>query len=306
MKFMVSGIGGVGGYIASILCANHDDVTLIARRRRKEALLRNGLILHSDFFGEHIFHPAVTDAPAQAGIQDMIFVCVKNYSLRDALTALIPCINEQTIVVLILNGVDHGEVARQILPPCRIVDSSLYITSAYLEDYSIRQAGTFARIFLGGPDADAVQCVYEALDHEGLTCRIAKNIDVEIWNKYITNCAYNVITTYYEGTIAHVFAQPDGKEQFRRLLDEACAVGRGLGIPLDSSLTEAIYDRVMRQRDKNVSSSLARDVMAGRQSELETFSGYLVRTAEKLGIAVPFSAHCYDVISRRIRDGAYA
>lgn len=91
MKIMITGIGGVGGYIASVLCANYDDVTLIARRKRKESLQTKGLVVHSDFFGDHTAHPAVTDDPASAGIQDVIFVCVKNYSLEAALTAVLPC-----------------------------------------------------------------------------------------------------------------------------------------------------------------------------------------------------------------------
>ena len=94
MKIMITGIGGVGGYIASVLCANYDDVTLIARRKRKESLQTKGLVVHSDFFGDHTAHPAVTDDPASAGIQDVIFVCVKNYSLEAALTAVLPCIGD--------------------------------------------------------------------------------------------------------------------------------------------------------------------------------------------------------------------
>ncbi len=298
MKLMVSGIGGVGGYIASVLCENYQSVTLIARRRRKDALLKNGLILHSDFYGEHVSHPAVTDKPADAGIQDVVFVCVKNYSLPEALAALRPCIGEHTIVVLILNGVDHCRVAREILPGTRFVDSAIYITSAYQEDFSICQKGSFARIFIGGSDAAAVQQVYEILNHEGLTCRIAGNITAELWNKYITNCAYNVITSYYSGTIGHVFSQPKGKEEFYTLLKEAYAVGKKLGIPLDDSLPDAIFHRVCRQKNKQVTSSLARDIMHGRESELETFSGYLVKTARSLGMSIPFSEHCYDVLSR--------
>ena len=85
MKIMVTGIGGIGGYMASFLCAYYDDVTLIARRKRKESLIEKGLILHSDFFGEHVAHPKVTDDPSSCGIQDVIFVCVKNYSLPAAL-----------------------------------------------------------------------------------------------------------------------------------------------------------------------------------------------------------------------------
>ncbi|MDY2903886.1 MAG: 2-dehydropantoate 2-reductase N-terminal domain-containing protein, partial [Caecibacter massiliensis] len=43
MKIMVTGIGGIGGYMASFLCAYYDDVTLIARRKRKESLIEKGL-----------------------------------------------------------------------------------------------------------------------------------------------------------------------------------------------------------------------------------------------------------------------
>lgn len=301
MKLMVTGIGGVGGYIASILCAAYPDVTLIARGQRKEALLNKGLVLHSDVFGEHTAFPVIIDDPSSAGIQDMIFVCVKNYSLPDALTAILPCIDQHTVVVLILNGVDHGAVARKILPKCPIVDTTIYITSAYEADFSIRQSGNFARIFIGSDDEEAARRAYSVLNCEGLTCRLSDDITAEIWNKYITNCAYNVITSYYEGTIGQVFAQPNGKEEFRTLLDEAYAVGKGLGIALSPTLPQEIYDRVMRQKNKDVSSSLARDIIQGHQSELETFSGYLVKTADALHIPIPFSAHCYSTILQRLR-----
>lgn len=112
---MITGIGGVGGYIASVLCANYDDVTLIARRKRKESLQTKGLVVHSDFFGDHTAHPAVTDDPASAGIQDVIFVCVKNYSLEAALTAVLPCIGDDTIVVPVLNGFTYHDTAAALM-----------------------------------------------------------------------------------------------------------------------------------------------------------------------------------------------
>lgn len=302
MKLMVTGIGGVGGYIASVLCANYPDVTVVARKKRKDALIKNGLILHSDFFGEHRSYPTVTSDPASAGTQDIIFICVKNYSLPNALSDILPCVDSHTIVVLILNGVDHIGVARKCLEKGHIVDSAIYITSAYKEDFSILQSGKYARIVIGSNDAACTQKVFEVLNHEGLTCRIADDIQAELWAKYITNCAYNVITAYYEGNIGDVFEHPEGKEQFRTLLEEAYAVGTGLGIALDTNLVDGIYNRIVNQNAKNVTSSLARDIIHGHQSELETFSGYLVRTAHDLGIAVPFSETCYHAISSRIHN----
>lgn len=299
MKIMVTGIGGVGGYIASVLCANYTDITLIARKAHKDALIKNGLIVYSDFFGDHTAYPAITDTPSDAGIQDMIFVCVKNYSLKEALTALIPCIDEHTIVVLILNGVDHYDVAKQILPPCRIVDAAIYITSSCDAAYVIHQEGRFTRIILGGPDTEAVRTAHEILDHPGITCRIAADIHVEQWNKYVLNCAYNVMTAYYACPISDIMDNDARKQEFYTLLREACAVGKALGIGLADDLADTVFARILHQEKKDTTSSLARDVMAGRQSELETFSGYLVRTARQLGIPVPVSAKRYETLLQR-------
>lgn len=302
MKLMVSGIGGVGGYIASVLCANYTDVTLIARKARKQALEERGLVLYSDFFGDHTFHPAVTDTPASAGIQDVIFVCVKNYSLEAALTALRPCVDDHTIVVLILNGVDHSDVARRILPQARLVDSAIYITSAYDKDYAIHQHGKFTRVVLGGTDQNAVDTVYGLLNHPGITCKKTDDIQAELWNKYILNCAYNVLTAYYECTIGDIMGNDQKKQEFYTLLAEAYAVGKALGVHLDPHIVDTLFGKIVRQDSKDGSSSLARDVIAGRQSELETFSGYLVRTAEQLHVAAPFSKTCYTALQKRTAD----
>ena len=211
MKIMITGIGGVGGYIASVLCANYDDVTLVARKKRKESLQTKGLVVHSDFFGNHVAHPAVTDDPASAGIQDVIFVCVKNYSLEAALTSVLPCIGDDTIVVPVLNGFTYHDTATSIMKNGKIVDSAIYITSSYQEDYSIRQEGRFARIYIGSDDAEATKKVYDVLNHPGLTCCIAENITVEIWRKFILNCAYNVLTAYYRTSRSPLPAPGQGR-----------------------------------------------------------------------------------------------
>jgi 2-dehydropantoate 2-reductase len=294
MKIMVVGVGGVGGYVASILCASYEkDVTLVARKERGAAFRKNGLVLHSDYFGEHVFHPNIVETPGEAPVQDVVFVCVKNYSLENALSSLKPCIGPKTILVLIMNGVEHDEVVEKILPKIRLVSSAIYITSAYNKDYSIRQMGKFARIFLGSADKEAEQTVYELLHKDGLKCHISEDVRVEEWKKYILNCAYNVITAYYEGTIGKALDQPHGKEEFRTLLQESYNVGKALGVAIPENLVEETNERIINQENKNVSSSLARDVIAGRKSELETFSGYLVETAHKLNIAVPLSEKMY-------------
>lgn len=178
MKIMVTGIGAIGGYVASILTLNYpDQVTVVARRRRKESLLTNGLVLHSAMIGEKVTHPKVTDNPAAEGIQDVIFVCVKNYSLASALEGIKACVGPGTIVVPMLNGVDHTEKAAAILPPgTRFVDTVIYINSAAEKDYSISQLSKFAILFIGAEDKAAAETVFTLLDHEGFKAHRADHI----------------------------------------------------------------------------------------------------------------------------------
>ena len=153
--------------------------------------------MHSDFFGEHIYHPKVTDEPGAEGIQDVIFVCVKNYSLETALKSIIPCVGPKTIVVYIMNGIDHDKIAYKVFPQGRVVDVAIYIVSAFQEDYSIRQYGKFARVFVGSRDKEDAQVVYDLLHTEGLSCHLSEDIQVDIWKKFIMNCGYNVITATF-------------------------------------------------------------------------------------------------------------
>jgi 2-dehydropantoate 2-reductase len=301
MKIMVTGIGAIGGYVASVLTINYPgQVTVVARRKRKDSIEQKGLVLHSALIGEKVTHPRVTDTPAEEGIQDVIFICVKNYSLASAVAGIAPCVGKDTIVVPMLNGVDHTEVAASLLPAgTRFVDTAIYINSAVNADYSIQQQSKFAIVFVGSADKDAEKTVFELFDHEGFRTHIAERMDVELWNKYLMNCAYNVVTAYYEKTIGEILTIPEGKEALRTLLEEAYRVGVACGVPLAKDEPQVLFERVLKQKNKDVYSSLALDFMAKKQNELETFSGYIVRKAKELSVPVPVSEKMYKALKKR-------
>ena len=226
MNIMVSGIGGIGGYIASVLCAHESDVTLVARRKRRQSLKKNGLILHSLLMGERVFHPAVTDTPASAGIQDMIFICTKTFSLVQALQDVIPCIGPATIVVPVMNGVDHDDITRRTIPCGIVVNTVIFVTCSYRDDYSIDQKSRYARLLVSSPGTAGAAEVAAVLNHEGeLECTAVADLRPELWHKFILNCAYNTITAYYGCTTRGLAEHPERLQQFRTSL--CCRTGRG-------------------------------------------------------------------------------
>lgn len=298
---MVSGIGGVGGYIAAVLCQYYPgSVTLIARGERKKNLERRGLVVHSIVLGEQTYHPVVTDCPADAGIQDAIFICVKAFSLDEALAALRPCVDEHTIVVPVMNGIDHADRTRAALSTGRIVNSLIYITSSYDADYAICHASPYARMRVDSSDHGAAAFVCQLLHHENaMECTIPADMKSEVWKKYIINCAYNTITAYYTCTTRGLLEHPERLAEFQALLDEAYAVAAADGVALPSGLTAEIFEDMMHYRNADATSSMARDAIAHKPTELETFSGHLVYLADQLGVPVPVSKRFYNGLRER-------
>lgn len=308
-RIAVFGIGGVGGYLAGMLCRAYPGVTLVARGERRRALEQNGLVLHSEYNGEITARPQRVCTAAELTEQDYIFVCVKNYSLQTACQELAHAVGPHTVLVPVMNGVDPGDRIRAALPGAAVVDSLIYIVSFANADASITQQGQFASIYIGRSGADAaqapqVQAVSAVLCGAGLDCRIADDIEAAIWRKYILNCAFNVATAYYDAPIGPIRADAEKTAEYETLAREAFTVARAKGIQLAESDLDAIMESFHHKYKDDATSSLLRDFRAHRPSEVETFSGYIVREAARLGVDVPVSRRMYAGLAARQASGS--
>lgn len=306
-KITVIGIGGVGGYLAGMLADTYDTVTLVARGKRKEDLEQKGLLLHSDYHGEMISRDVkIVECAGELEVQDYIFICVKNYSLEEVCKSLQGCVGEQTVIVPVMNGADPGERVRKYARNGTVVDSLIYIVAYAKEDGSIVQEGNFADIKIGIPNADereaqAVKDVHKLLCDAKIDCEIACDIEAEIWRKYIFNCAYNVMTAYYRQNVGELRKDSGKVEQFYSLLKEAYAVAKKKGVNVKTEFVEMHQKRFLNELADNATSSLQRDVEAGKkETELETFCGYLVRLGTELGVDVSETEKVYEGIKKRL------
>lgn len=306
-RIAVIGVGGVGGYLSAMLASHLPGVTVVARGARGESIREKGLVLHSDYKGEIVAHPAVVPSTAQLGEQDVIFICVKNYSLGQVLDELKqgadgrPVVKDGTILVPVMNGVDPGQRVRAALPGCRVIDSVIYIVTYAEKDYSIRQEGKFAALRIGTPEKTpendaAVSAVGEILKGADIDYKAPKDIEAAIWEKYILNCAYNVCTAAYDSNIGPLRDNPETAADYEAAVREACALAHAKGIKIREDYEENMIHRFYHVLLDTDSSSLQRDVHAGRQSEVETFCGYVVREGARLGVPVPVMEKMYGML----------
>ena len=301
MRIAVIGVGGVGGYLSGMLLRAFANVTLVVRNKRYEAFRRNGLVLHSEYSGDSIGHPAglVTDT-SLLGEQDVIFLCVKNYSLDEVLPSLARICTEDTILVPVMNGVDAADRIRSTVKNGHIVESAIYTISYTREDYSIVQEGNYTNLRIGTRDlleSEYAGSVSEIFNASGIEHKISGDIRLDIWRKYILNCAFNVETAAYQLSIGRLREDPLKADEYEALVREAGAVARAKGIPVTDAHLKQIIDK-FPEYDYEATSSLQRDIRDGKRAETDTFSGYLIREADSLGIQVPVSKKMAELLSR--------
>ncbi|MDO4619428.1 MAG: 2-dehydropantoate 2-reductase [Lachnospiraceae bacterium] len=310
MKICVAGIGGVGGFIAAMLNRKGpDQLTLLARGKRKEHLLQNGLTVHSEMHGElksGAFRK-VTDGSDETEVQDLIFVCVKNYSLEEVCGQLQPMVGAETILVPVMNGVEAGNVLRGRFPEAAVADGLIYCNISAEPDFSVEQRGSYVRVFIGSRTKDArheeaaKKAVQILLDAE-IECHYSADIEAAIWKKYILNCAYNTTTARFGMTSGELRQDEDKIRDFEQLLQEAYDVAVKAGVAVANTVVAEHKILLMQKQPENATSSLKGDLWAGRTIELDAFTGALIRKAEEVGVDVPKTREYHEAIMKLYRE----
>src|SRR5262249_33913381 len=113
MKIGIVGAGGVGGYFGARLAASGEEGHFVARGAHLEAMLSNGLQIHSDN-GDVLITPVrATDKPADIGPVNLLIIAVKLWSTEAALRDARPLVGTDCAVVSFQNGVVAIELIAQ-------------------------------------------------------------------------------------------------------------------------------------------------------------------------------------------------
>ena len=235
LKYLIAGTGGVGGSIAAFLSLSGKDVTCIARGEHLAAIRGNGLQLHSDLKGEHCLKVAAFTAEEFQGKADVIFVCVKGYSV-DSITELIKrASHERTVVIPILNVYGTGPRIGQLVPHVTVLDGCIYIVGFVSGPGEITQMGKIFRLVFGarpqqGVAPERLETIADVLRKAGIKADISDDINRDTFIKWSFISAMACTGAYHDvpmGPLQHPGAERD---TFIGLSKESSEIGRKMGI----------------------------------------------------------------------------
>ena len=298
MKILIFGIGGVGGYFGGKLAQAGFNVTMIARGKHLEAINKNGLEVES-INGDFSVQPNLaTDNLAEVPTPDLVILGVKSWQIQEVANKLKPIISAETMILPLQNGANNVEKLLEILPKQNILAGLCHIVSFVERPGKIKHVSFEPRITFGEIDnsnSERVQRLKSVFEKAGITNFNPENIQLEIWKKFLFITTISGLGGLTRVSIDKIRESEYLYDLLLKTAQEIKLVANAKGIPLAEEHLEKAFEIVQNQ-PPGTTASTQRDIMAGRPSELENFNGFIVKEAEKLGIATPVNKMIYECL----------
>lgn len=291
MKYLVIGAGGTGGCLTAYLAAAGKDVHVIARGQHLEAIQKNGLVLETAHRGTFAVPVPASDMEHYEGSPDVIFLCVKGYSIEDSIPFIRRVAKPDTVVIPILNGFGIGGSIQPSLPELLVTDGCIYIAAEIKAPGTILMSGAVFRIFFGVRKPEDYRPVLEDiakdLNESGIESGVSDNIQQAALQKFSFVSPMAACGLYYDVKAESMHKPGQERDTFVALVKEVEALAKAMDITFPVDLVTnnlAILDNLA----PGASTSLKRDVDAGKKSELDTLLFQVVRLGRQLGVATPW------------------
>lgn len=308
MKIAIVGAGGVGGYLGGLLARAGHDVALIARGEHLRAIRERGLTIRS-VYGDFEIRPAwATDNPAEVGPTELTIFTVKTYDIVQAAELARPMVGSQTTVLPLENGVESPIQLGRYFGKAAVVGGAVWVVSAVVEPGHIQQQSQFRRIVLGeldGRETERVNIIREALTQSGFVIETTQQIEKVLWTKLLFIASFSGITSVTRAPAGHIMASPESRLLLKRAMQEVEVVAQAKGILLEGDVVEQTLAFVERL-EPTATSSMQRDVMAGRRLEYDALNGAVVRAGRETGAPTPtheFLWTCLKVVDELTQAG---
>jgi 2-dehydropantoate 2-reductase len=302
---LIAGIGGVGGYFGGLLAKHYENntevkVNFLGRGKHLSEIQKNGLkVIHK--MGDFVARPSISSDNAEDfGHVDCLILSIKSYDLESTLNQLAPCINGNTIILPLLNGVDSRERISQIYPTNLVLDGCVYIISQLKEPGVIENSGNIQDLHFGldnysNERLDELDTIFK---NASINSNLSDQISKVIWEKFIFISSTATTTSYFDCTLKEIIENESRYEFFLELISEIIGLAKVKSIPIAENMVERAL-KIIKSQPATTTTSMHRDYINKKPAtEVETLTGYIVREANKFQFETPTYRKAYEKLSR--------
>tara|TARA_R110000823_G_scaffold91174_6_gene201161 strand:- start:4347 stop:5261 length:915 start_codon:yes stop_codon:yes gene_type:complete len=278
-RWHVLGGGAIGCLFADYLSAGGCELTVITREGADHAPVSVERVGPGG--PERRQLPVAFSTAGACGPISHLLISTKAYDVVPALAGVSHCLGD-TVALLMVNGMGIAEVLAQEYPQLAVFCATT-TEGAYRRDrYHVQHAGR-GETRIGGRRLAQPPPWFGQWARSVPECHWESDIEAALWGKLAVNCVINPLTALYGCPNGALAERPELARQVERLCREVSQVSYAAGFTRTARTIGQSVAQVIANTAENRSSML-QDVEAGRPTEIDYISGYLLETARQHGV----------------------
>jgi 2-dehydropantoate 2-reductase len=288
MRILV--LGAVGGYFGGRLVESGANVTFLVRPERARLLARHGLVIKSPS-GDARIEVKTIAAGESAAPFDIVLLACKSFDLESAEDAIAPHIDGGAVVLPLLNGMAHVEHLGARFGHGRVAGAVCQCSTTVNAAGEIEQLNPIARLVFGRfeeqPNPHEINPLLDALLAVTAKAKFSSTrqdpIDRSLWEKWLMLAALAGMTTLMRASVGEIMATKEGAELMAEFLEETIAVATEADYPPAPDYLASVR-KLLFEQGSRFTSSMLRDMEAGRPIEGDHIIGDMYRRAHEMGL----------------------
>jgi 2-dehydropantoate 2-reductase len=165
----------------------------------------------------------------------------------------------------------------------------------------VRHIGGLGKLTFGEWDnrqSERVERLRQALQESGLTATVPADVWVALWSKFLALGSFGAVATLADAPYGLLRSRPGIRQLIVDSMNEIKQVAKATGVELPGDAVDntlAFLDSLPEAG----TTSLQRDINSGKPSELEAWTGAVVRLGRATGTPTPINDILYELTSAR-------
>ena len=291
-KVTLIGLGAMGSFFAPRLQAGlgPGNFRVMAEGERRRRLETEGVTLNGVNYHFPIVEPKEIGDPA-----DLVIMAVKDMGLEQAVRDISNQVGEKTQILCVMNGIESEERLAAVYGWEHVLYSFMRVSIAMdrgVADFDPNSGFVHFGEKHNETYSPRVEAVKELFDRCGIPYKINRDMLKGLWFKFMANVGENM-TCALLGIPFGAYRTEESANIIRRAaMREVAAIAQKKGIDFGEAEIEK-QEKVVKSLPVGNKPSTLQDLERGRRTEVEMFSGKVIRLGEELGVDTPVNRVLY-------------
>ncbi|MBD1388813.1 2-dehydropantoate 2-reductase [Neiella sp. HB171785] len=280
MNILISGAGAIGQLYGALFAAAGHQVSFYGA---------NGPIAAAEYQLQQRDGTLLSWHSSDVQQPQIVIICTKAYQAESAVITLLAQqqLSPQTPVILLHNGLGpHEAIAARLAAKTPLILASSRQGALRMASKQVKHTGLGATDLGLLQGSSAMNESILALFQQSIgDCHWHQQVLQPLWHKLLINSVINPLTARDRVTNGELCGH-QYQTELKQLCAEACQIAQACHIDIQP---ETLFQQVLNVAAATASnrSSMLQDVTAGRMTEIDYINGYLIKQAQRLGLACP-------------------